>query len=78
MQACSLQSDYLWIETFSFATRLVEHHFPVFFLLVGDPVSRWWALVLKAAVHWLQGDDVAVRTLLAEAERMPRALHTLE
>uniref|UniRef100_A0A7N6ALS3 Sterol regulatory element-binding protein 2 n=1 Tax=Anabas testudineus TaxID=64144 RepID=A0A7N6ALS3_ANATE len=45
---------------------------------VGDPVSRWWALVLKAAVHWLQGDDVAVRTLLAEAERMPRALHTLD
>ncbi|XP_032392505.1 sterol regulatory element-binding protein 2 isoform X2 [Etheostoma spectabile] len=45
---------------------------------VGDPVSRWWALVLKAAVHWLQGDDVAVRSLLAEAERMPRALHTLD
>uniref|UniRef100_A0A673A204 Sterol regulatory element-binding protein 2 n=1 Tax=Sphaeramia orbicularis TaxID=375764 RepID=A0A673A204_9TELE len=43
-----------------------------------DPVSRWWALVLKAAVHWLQGDDVAVRSLLAEAERMPRALHTLD
>ncbi|XP_041860840.1 sterol regulatory element-binding protein 2 [Melanotaenia boesemani] len=45
---------------------------------VGDPVSRWWALVLKAAVHWLQGDDVAVRSLLAEAERMPRALHILD
>uniref|UniRef100_A0A671UMI7 Sterol regulatory element-binding protein 2 n=1 Tax=Sparus aurata TaxID=8175 RepID=A0A671UMI7_SPAAU len=45
---------------------------------MGDPVSRWWALVLKAAVHWLQGDDVAVRSLLAEAERMPRALHTLD
>ncbi|XP_074511603.1 sterol regulatory element-binding protein 2 [Sebastes fasciatus] len=45
---------------------------------VGDPVSRWWALVLKAAVHWLQGDDVIVRSLLAEAERMPRALHTLD
>lgn len=45
---------------------------------MGDPVSRWWALVLKAAVYWLQGDDAAVRTLLAEAERMPRALHTLE
>ncbi|KAL7378745.1 hypothetical protein ABVT39_017832 [Epinephelus coioides] len=45
---------------------------------VGDPVSRWWALVLKAAVHWLQGDDVVVRSLLAEAERMPRALHTLD
>ncbi|XP_010752327.3 sterol regulatory element-binding protein 2 [Larimichthys crocea] len=45
---------------------------------VGDPVSRWWALVLKAAVHWLQGDDVLVRSLLAEAERMPRALHTLD
>ncbi|KAM9843545.1 sterol regulatory element-binding protein 2 isoform 2-T2 [Aulostomus maculatus] len=45
---------------------------------VGDPVSRWWALVLKAAVYWLQGDDVAVRSLLAEAERMPRALHTLD
>ncbi|TNN58500.1 Sterol regulatory element-binding protein 2 [Liparis tanakae] len=45
---------------------------------VGDPVSRWWALVLKATVHWLQGDDVAVRALLAEAERMPRALHTLD
>uniref|UniRef100_A0A674BW05 Sterol regulatory element-binding protein 2 n=1 Tax=Salmo trutta TaxID=8032 RepID=A0A674BW05_SALTR len=43
-----------------------------------DPVSRWWALVLKAAAHWLQGDDVAVRSLLAEAERMPRALHTLD
>uniref|UniRef100_A0A674CK36 Sterol regulatory element-binding protein 2 n=1 Tax=Salmo trutta TaxID=8032 RepID=A0A674CK36_SALTR len=39
---------------------------------------RWWALVLKAAAHWLQGDDVAVRSLLAEAERMPRALHTLD
>ncbi|KAJ8387547.1 hypothetical protein AAFF_G00152430 [Aldrovandia affinis] len=45
---------------------------------VGDPVCRWWALVLKAAVHWLQGDDVAVRSLLAEVERMPRALHTLD
>ncbi|XP_069005592.1 sterol regulatory element-binding protein 2 isoform X2 [Embiotoca jacksoni] len=45
---------------------------------VGDPVSRWWALVLKAAVHWLQGDDVAVRSLLTEAERMPRALHILD
>ncbi|XP_020782816.2 sterol regulatory element-binding protein 2 [Boleophthalmus pectinirostris] len=45
---------------------------------VGDPVSRWWALVLKAAVHWLQGDDVTVKSLLAEAERMPRALHTLD
>ncbi|MEQ2279762.1 Sterol regulatory element-binding protein 2 [Ameca splendens] len=45
---------------------------------VGDPVSRWWALVLKAAVHWLQGDDVAVRSLLAEAERMPRALLMLD
>ncbi|XP_068574483.1 sterol regulatory element-binding protein 2 isoform X2 [Cebidichthys violaceus] len=45
---------------------------------VKDPVSRWWALVLKATVHWLQGDDVAVRSLLAEAERMPRALHTLD
>uniref|UniRef100_A0A8D2ZU76 Sterol regulatory element-binding protein 2 n=1 Tax=Scophthalmus maximus TaxID=52904 RepID=A0A8D2ZU76_SCOMX len=45
---------------------------------VGDPVSRWWALVLKAVVHWLQGDDAAVRSLLAEAERMPRALHTID
>lgn len=45
---------------------------------VGDQVSRWWAVVLKAAVHWLQGDDVAVKSLLAEAERMPRALHTLD
>uniref|UniRef100_H2T0Y2 Sterol regulatory element-binding protein 2 n=1 Tax=Takifugu rubripes TaxID=31033 RepID=H2T0Y2_TAKRU len=45
---------------------------------VGDPVSRWWALVLKATVHWLQGEDAVVRSLLAEAERMPRALHTLE
>ncbi|XP_028843293.1 sterol regulatory element-binding protein 2 isoform X2 [Denticeps clupeoides] len=45
---------------------------------VGDPVCRWWALVLKAAVHWLQGDDGAVRSLLSEAERMPRALHTLD
>uniref|UniRef100_A0AAQ6A4Q0 Sterol regulatory element-binding protein 2 n=1 Tax=Amphiprion ocellaris TaxID=80972 RepID=A0AAQ6A4Q0_AMPOC len=45
---------------------------------IPDPVSRWWALVLKAAVHWLQGDDAAVRSLLAEAERMPRALHILD
>ncbi|XP_011476821.1 sterol regulatory element-binding protein 2 isoform X2 [Oryzias latipes] len=45
---------------------------------VGDPVCRWWALVLKAAVHWLQGDDVAVKSLLTEAERMPRALHVLD
>ncbi|XP_035254777.1 sterol regulatory element-binding protein 2 isoform X1 [Anguilla anguilla] len=45
---------------------------------VGDPVCRWWALVLKAAAHWLQGDDAVVRSLLAEAERMPRALHTLD
>lgn len=45
---------------------------------VGDPVSRWWALVLKAAVHWLQGNDVTVKSLLAEAERMPRALHTID
>ncbi|XP_056143330.1 sterol regulatory element-binding protein 2 [Lampris incognitus] len=45
---------------------------------VGDPVCRWWALVLKAAVCWLQGDDAAVKSLLTEAERMPRALHTLD
>uniref|UniRef100_A0A1A8BE49 Sterol regulatory element-binding protein 2 n=1 Tax=Nothobranchius kadleci TaxID=1051664 RepID=A0A1A8BE49_NOTKA len=45
---------------------------------VRDPVSRWWALVLKAAVLWLQGDDATVRALLAEAERMPRALHILD
>ncbi|CAL9693626.1 unnamed protein product [Knipowitschia caucasica] len=45
---------------------------------VADPVSRWWALVLKAAVLWLQGDDVTVKSLLSEAERMPRALHTLD
>ncbi|XP_026106929.1 sterol regulatory element-binding protein 2-like isoform X2 [Carassius auratus] len=45
---------------------------------VRDPVCRWWASVLKAAVHWLQGDDASVRSLLAEAERMPRALHTLD
>ncbi|XP_012991525.1 sterol regulatory element-binding protein 2 isoform X4 [Esox lucius] len=45
---------------------------------VVEPVSRWWASVLKAAVHWLQGDDVAVRLLVSEAERMPRALHTLD
>ncbi|XP_053494406.1 sterol regulatory element-binding protein 2 isoform X2 [Ictalurus furcatus] len=45
---------------------------------VSDPVCRWWALVLKAAVHWLQRDDATVRSLLAEAERMPRALHSLD
>ncbi|XP_048847961.1 sterol regulatory element-binding protein 2 isoform X3 [Brienomyrus brachyistius] len=45
---------------------------------VGDPVCRWWALVLEAVACWLQGDDEAVRSLLAEAERMPRALHTLD
>uniref|UniRef100_A0A667WRG6 Sterol regulatory element-binding protein 2 n=1 Tax=Myripristis murdjan TaxID=586833 RepID=A0A667WRG6_9TELE len=62
-----------------FSPRLSFHyHVPLFFLPVGDPVSRWWALVLKAAVHWLQGDDVMVKSLLAEAERMPRALHTLD
>uniref|UniRef100_A0A671NDE2 Sterol regulatory element-binding protein 2 n=1 Tax=Sinocyclocheilus anshuiensis TaxID=1608454 RepID=A0A671NDE2_9TELE len=43
-----------------------------------DPVCRWWASVLKAVVHWLQGDDASVRSLLAEAERMPRALHMLD
>ncbi|XP_016414742.1 sterol regulatory element-binding protein 2-like isoform X1 [Sinocyclocheilus rhinocerous] len=47
-------------------------------MLVRDSVCRWWASVLKAAVHWLQGDDALVRSLLAEAERMPRALHTLD
>ncbi|KAM9434246.1 sterol regulatory element-binding protein 2 isoform 1-T1 [Clarias gariepinus] len=45
---------------------------------VSDPVCRWWALVLKAAVYWLQRDDATVRSLLAEAERMPRALHSLD
>ncbi|KAI5618645.1 sterol regulatory element-binding protein 2, partial [Silurus asotus] len=45
---------------------------------VSDPVCRWWSLVLKAAVHWLQRDDATVRSLLAEAERMPRALHSLD
>ncbi|XP_053708881.1 sterol regulatory element-binding protein 2 isoform X1 [Synchiropus splendidus] len=45
---------------------------------VGDPVCRWWALFLKAAVYWLQGDDLTVRSLLAEADRMPRALHALD
>ncbi|XP_056609247.1 sterol regulatory element-binding protein 2-like isoform X1 [Triplophysa dalaica] len=45
---------------------------------VRDPVCRWWASVLKAAVHWLQGDDASVRSLLSEAERMPRALHSLD
>lgn len=34
--------------------------------------------MLKTTVHWLQGEDAVVRSLLAEAERMPRALHTLE
>uniref|UniRef100_A0A8B9J851 Sterol regulatory element-binding protein 2 n=1 Tax=Astyanax mexicanus TaxID=7994 RepID=A0A8B9J851_ASTMX len=42
-----------------------------------DPVCRWWSSILKASVHWLQGDDASVRSLLAEAERMPRALHPL-
>uniref|UniRef100_A0A8C5B1C7 Sterol regulatory element-binding protein 2 n=1 Tax=Gadus morhua TaxID=8049 RepID=A0A8C5B1C7_GADMO len=45
---------------------------------VTDPVCRWWASALKAAVHWLKGDDVIVRSLLAEVERMPRALHNLD
>ncbi|XP_019726521.1 sterol regulatory element-binding protein 2 [Hippocampus comes] len=45
---------------------------------VRDSVSRWWASVLKAAVYWLQGDDVTVRSLLVEAERMPRTRHTLD
>ncbi|XP_061605121.1 sterol regulatory element-binding protein 2 [Phyllopteryx taeniolatus] len=45
---------------------------------VRDPLSRWWALVLKAAIYWLQGDDVTVRSLLVEAERMPRTRHTLD
>ncbi|XP_061158817.1 sterol regulatory element-binding protein 2 isoform X2 [Syngnathus typhle] len=45
---------------------------------VRDPVSRWWALVLKATIYWLQGDDVTVRSLLVEAERMPRTRHTLD
>nr|XP_023685706.1 sterol regulatory element-binding protein 2 isoform X2 [Paramormyrops kingsleyae] len=45
---------------------------------VGDPVCRWWAMVLEAVACWLQGDDEAVRSLLAEAERLPRALHTLD
>uniref|UniRef100_A0A8C4Z6B0 Sterol regulatory element-binding protein 2 n=1 Tax=Gadus morhua TaxID=8049 RepID=A0A8C4Z6B0_GADMO len=45
---------------------------------ITDPVCRWWASALKAAVHWLKGDDVIVRSLLAEVERMPRALHNLD
>ncbi|KAI4887122.1 hypothetical protein NFI96_018932 [Prochilodus magdalenae] len=45
---------------------------------VGDPVCRWWASVLKASVHWLQGDDGSARLLLAEVERMPRALHSID
>ncbi|KAL7829926.1 hypothetical protein AOLI_G00308110 [Acnodon oligacanthus] len=45
---------------------------------VGDPVCRWWASILKASVHWLQGDDVSVRLMLAEVERMPRALHSID
>lgn len=45
---------------------------------VVDPVCRWWSSILKASVHWLQGDDVSVRSLLAEAERMPRALHSID
>ncbi|XP_072568129.1 sterol regulatory element-binding protein 2-like [Paramormyrops kingsleyae] len=44
---------------------------------VGDPLCRWWVAVLKAASHWLQGDDVAASTSLAGAERMPRVLHEL-
>uniref|UniRef100_A0A8B9H827 Sterol regulatory element-binding protein 2 n=1 Tax=Astyanax mexicanus TaxID=7994 RepID=A0A8B9H827_ASTMX len=45
---------------------------------VVDPVCRWWSSILKASVHWLQGDDASVRSLLAEAERMPRALHSID
>ncbi|XP_077590015.1 sterol regulatory element-binding protein 2 isoform X1 [Stigmatopora nigra] len=45
---------------------------------VRDPVCRWWALVLKAAVYWLQGDDATVKSLLVEAERIPRNLHALD
>uniref|UniRef100_A0A8C5FG13 Sterol regulatory element-binding protein 2 n=1 Tax=Gadus morhua TaxID=8049 RepID=A0A8C5FG13_GADMO len=47
---------------------------------VTDPVCRWWASALKAAVHWLKGDDVIVRSLLAEVVRphpLPRAVHVL-
>uniref|UniRef100_A0A4W6DNS2 Sterol regulatory element-binding protein 2 n=1 Tax=Lates calcarifer TaxID=8187 RepID=A0A4W6DNS2_LATCA len=63
---------------FTHVLLLILYNFSPLFPPVGDPVSRWWAVVLKAAVHWLQGDDAAVRSLLAEAERMPRALHTLD
>uniref|UniRef100_W5N1W4 Sterol regulatory element-binding protein 2 n=1 Tax=Lepisosteus oculatus TaxID=7918 RepID=W5N1W4_LEPOC len=51
---------------------------PLVALRGGDPVCRWWAAVLKAAAHWLQGDDATVRSLLAEVERMPKALHSLD
>ncbi|MFT7803994.1 sterol regulatory element-binding protein 2-like [Arapaima gigas] len=45
---------------------------------LDDPVCQWWALVLKAVILWLRGkDEAAVMPLLADAERMPRVLHTL-
>ncbi|KAJ8384121.1 hypothetical protein AAFF_G00208230 [Aldrovandia affinis] len=43
-----------------------------------DPVFRWWVSALRPAVHWLQGDvDQAVSSSLAETERMPEALRSL-
>ncbi|KAJ8263958.1 hypothetical protein GJAV_G00143520 [Gymnothorax javanicus] len=44
---------------------------------VADPVCRWWVSVLKTAFHWLQGDDATVRSLLAEAQQIPKTLRVL-
>ncbi|XP_028671153.2 sterol regulatory element-binding protein 2 [Erpetoichthys calabaricus] len=40
----------------------------------GDPVCRWWSLVLSMVVQWLQGDDAVIKSYLPEIERMPKAL----
>ncbi|NXE30724.1 SRBP1 protein, partial [Ardeotis kori] len=43
-----------------------------------DPVSKWWASIVGAVIHWLQGDEEGAERLYPLVETMPRALQSSE
>ncbi|NWZ29841.1 SRBP1 protein, partial [Asarcornis scutulata] len=43
-----------------------------------DPVSKWWASVIGAVIHWLQGDEEGAERLYPLVETMPRVLQGSE
>uniref|UniRef100_A0A8B9IKK0 Sterol regulatory element-binding protein 1 n=1 Tax=Anser cygnoides TaxID=8845 RepID=A0A8B9IKK0_ANSCY len=43
-----------------------------------DPVSKWWASIIGAVIHWLQGDEEGAERLYPLVETMPRVLQGSE